>query len=63
MQYFRRNNRIYISNPSMQDISSLESIAPLGQACIASPSKVDVYYTLPDLESVRTALSGVKKAA
>jgi hypothetical protein len=63
MQYFRRDNRIYISNASLQDISNLERIAPLGQACIASPRQVDVYYTLPDLAHVRSALTNVSKAA
>lgn len=63
MQYFRRDNRIYISNPSLQDISNLERIAPLGHACIASPRHVDVYYTLPDLAAVRAVLANVRKAA
>ena len=63
MQYFRRDDRIYISNPSLQDISNLERIAPLGQACIASPRHVDVYYTLPDLAAVRAVLANVRKAA
>lgn len=63
MQYFRRDNRIYISNATLQDISRLENIAPLGQACIASPTQVDVYYTLPDRPDVRAALTNVRKVA
>ena len=63
MQYFLRKNRIYISNASLQQISRLENITSVGQACLASPSKVDVYVTVPNDPDVRVALDEIQRAA
>jgi len=59
MQFFRRDSRIYISNPTLSELVRLEKIAPLGQAASAAPGRVESYYTLPDNMAFRKAVVSV----
>ena len=56
MQWFLRDNRIYIVESTVSDLPKLRQLGPVGQACFASPHAVDVYVTLPDSQPVRQAL-------
>ena len=58
MQWFMRDNRIYIVESTVPDFHKLKlkQLGPVGQACFASPHAVDVYVTLPDSQPARQAL-------